>query len=217
MDSYPATFSDARGTESTVIFNDGATLHMRLRDLEFVGPDFDSLEPPHEASSQQLGQFSLSQGCLCSCRLKCQIPIPVHDRGREVIGSLDVVLTLGDPAPNGGLDREHLHIVLAYDNKRIASPGTSGWFEDELLGIQGQLPDGIFMRACINCLYSDYSPYGHGLFGSMMCFRNLKSEYLRVKTKAEFWSVHGRQDRMVQETYLCSEFERRIAGTGYRG
>jgi hypothetical protein len=38
-----------------------------------------------------------------------------------------------------------------------------------------------------------------------------------VRTKKEFWSVSGRQDRFVQETYLCPEFERRVPGTGYRG
>ena len=100
---------------------------------------------------------------------------------------------------------------------QFAGSGKSGWFEDELREIQLQLPDGLFMRAGINCLYSDYSPYGHGLFGRMMCFRNLKSEYLKVKSRADFWSVHDRYDRMVQETYLCPEFERRIAGTGYLG
>ncbi len=51
----------------------------------------------------------------------------------------------------------------------------------------------------------------------MMCFRNLKSEYLKVKSKTDFWSVHNHYDRMVQETYLCPEFERRVLGTGYRG
>ena len=82
---------------------------------------------------------------------------------------------------------------------------------------QAQLPEAVFIKACINCLYSDYSLYGHGLFGCMMCFRNLKADYLKVTTKKDFWSVHGRQDRFVQETYLCPEFERRIPGTGYRG
>ncbi len=90
-------------------------------------------------------------------------------------------------------------------------------FEDELLEIQKQLPSGTCMRACINCLYSDYSPYGHGLFGSMMCFRNLKTEYLRVKSKSDFWGVHDRYEEMVQETYFCDEFEPRTPGTGYRG
>jgi hypothetical protein len=86
-----------------------------------------------------------------------------------------------------------------------------------LLDIQKHLPEGVFMKACINCLYSDYSPLGHGLFGGMMCFRNLKEEYLLVKSKDDLWSVHGRQERMVQETYLCPDFARRVPGTGYRG
>lgn len=51
----------------------------------------------------------------------------------------------------------------------------------------------------------------------MMCFRNLGAEYTRVKTKREFWQVHDRYDRLVQETYWCNEFKQRIPGTGYRG
>ncbi len=216
MARYPATYSDAQGSETTTIDNDGETLGLSLRSVEFVGRDFDSLAPK-EASSEQLRRFALNQGCLCSCRIECQIPVPVHDHGRLVDGALSVELMLGDPAPNGGLDREQLRIVLEYGGERFAGRGTSGWFEDELLEIQAQLPAGVFIKACINCLYSDYSPAGHGLFGCMMCFRNLKAEYLKVTTKRDFWSVHGRQDRLVQETYLCPEFERRIPGTGYRG
>ena len=216
MDPYPATYSDARGSDATTIANDSETLRLLLRGVEFVGRDFDSLEPTG-AAPEQLPQFALNQGCLCSCRFECRIPVPVHDRGKNLEGSLSVALVLGDPAPTGGLDREQLRIVLEYNGQQFAGSGTSGWFEDELLSIQSQLPEGVFIKACINCQYSDYSPYGHGLFGSMTCFRNLKAEYLKVTTKKEFWSVHGRQDRFVQETYLCPEFERRIPGTGYRG
>jgi hypothetical protein len=216
MDRCSATYSDAHGSETTTVDNDGETLRTTLRGVEFVGRDFDSLEP-NGAAPEQLGRFRLNQGCLCSCRIECRIPVPVDDRGRLLDGWLAVELVLGDPAPNGGLDREQLRIVLEYDGQQIAGAGTSGWFEDELLAIQAQLPEGIFIKACINCLYSDYSPYGNGLFGWMMCFRNLKAEYLKVTTKAEFWSIHGRHDRFVQETYLCPEFERRIPGTGYRG
>jgi hypothetical protein len=202
--------------DATTIANDSETLRMLLRGVEFVGRDFDSFEPT-EASPEQLLQFTLNQGCLCSCRIDCRIPVLVHDRGKLIEGSLSVELVLGDPATSGGLDREQLRIVLEYNGQKFAGPGTSGWFEDELLSIQTQLPEGVILKSCINCLYSDYSPYGHGLFGSMMCFRNLKAEYLKVTTKREFWSVHGQQDRFVQETYLCPEFERRIPGTGYRG
>jgi hypothetical protein len=217
VDHYPAKYSDARGSETTTIGNDGETLRVFLRGLEFVGRDFDSLELPKDARPEQRQRLSFSQACLCSCCIECQIPVPIHDCGRPVDGALLIELVLGDPCPNEGLDREQLRIVFEYDGKRFVGSGTSGWFEDELLGIQAQLPEGVFIKACINCLYSDYSPYGHGLFGCLMCFRNLKAEYLKVTTKEEFWAVHDRRDRMVLETYLCPEFERRIAGTGYRG
>jgi hypothetical protein len=217
MNRYLAKYSDGRGSEETSIANDGETLRLSLRGTEFVGSDFDSLEPPEDATPEQLRQFSLNKGYLCSCRIECQIPVPIHDGGRQADGTLLIELVLGDPAPNGGLDREQLRIVLEYGNKRFVGSGTSGWFEDELLGIQAQLPEGVFVKACINCMYSDYSPYGHGLFGCMMCFRNLKSEYVKITTKVEFWSVHDRYDRTVQETYLCPEFERRALGIGYRG
>lgn len=196
--------------------NDGETLKLSLRGIEFAGADFDSLEPT-DASHEQIQQFTLKQGCLSSCRIDCRIPVHVYDNGRLSEGALLVELVLGDPTPNGGIDREQLRIVLEYNGQQFAGSETSGWFEGELLAIQAQLPGGAFIKACINCLYSDYSPYGHGLFGDMMCFRNLKAEYLKVATKAEFWSIHGRQDRFVQETYICPEFERRIPGTGYRG
>ena len=213
---YPTTYTDAFGSEPTTLVNDGETLRLSLQGVEFVGGDFDSLEP-NGAAPEQLKRFTLSQGYLCSCRIECRIPVPIHDHGDQVDGTLLVEVVLGDPAPNGRLDREQLRIVLEYRGLRFAGPGTSGWFEDELLALQAQLPEGVYIKACINCLYSDYSPGGHGFFGGMMCFRNLKAEYLKVTTKLQFWSVHGRQDRLVQETYLCPEFERRIPGTGYRG
>lgn len=217
MDGYPATYSDFRGTESTVLTNDGDLLRLTVRGVELSGPAFDSLYPPPDATPEQLGQFTLCQGSLCACRIECRMPVPVEENGRIVEGFLNVDLTLGNPTANGGTDRDELRIALEYAGRRIAGTGTSGWFEDELLDIQKQLPAGVHMKACINCLYSDYSPAGHGSFGGMMCFRNLKADYLKVKSKAEFWPVLHRCDRIVQETYLCPEFERRVPGTGYRG
>jgi hypothetical protein len=216
MDYYTAKYSDAYGSEVATITNDGESLRVVLRGIEFAGPDFDSLSPA-DTLGDQPRRFSLHDNCLCSCRIECQIQIPVYDEGRQATGELFIDLTLGDPAPNGALDQGYLKIVLEYNGRRFSGSGKSGWFEDELLEIQAQLPVGVYMQACINCLYSDYSPYGHGLFGWMMCFRNLKDEYTKVTSKAEFWSVHDRYDRLVQEIYLCSDFKRRVPGTGYRG
>ena len=65
----------------------------------------------------------------------------------------------------------------------IASKGTSGWFEDELLDLVRQLDPRESIAACITCAYSDYSPVGHGLFGWLACFRDAKQDYLRIRSK----------------------------------
>ena len=217
MDRYPTQYTDTYGTEATTITNDGETLRMMLRGLAFSGSDFDDLCLPEGATPEQRRRVPLQHGRLCSCRLACCIPLPVWDHGRQEQGDLTVALTLGDPAPHGGLDRLELHLTLEYNEGRFVSSGKAGMFEDELLHIQTQLPDGVYMKACINCLYSDYSPYGQGMFGTMLCFRNHKAAYLKVASKSDFWSIHDDPDRIVQETYLCPEFERRVPGTGYRG
>lgn len=129
MDRYPANYSDAHGSEATTIANDSEALRLSLRGVEFVGRDFDSLGPTG-AAPEQLRHFTLSQGCLCSCRIEYRIPVPVHDRGKLLGGALQVELVLGDPTPNGGLDREQLRIVLEYDGQRFAGSGKSDWFED---------------------------------------------------------------------------------------
>ncbi len=216
-EQYQARFTDAHGTEKTTITNDGSTLRMVLRGVTFEDTLFDSFEPVNNADPSLLAQFDFSGNELCSCRIECEIPIPIVADGKESVGVLHCTIDLGAPCGTGGFETEVLSIVLNYDGMQYPSRGTSGWFEDELLDIQKTLPPRTFMKACINCLYSDYSPYGHSMFGCMMCFRNLKQEYLKVKSKDDFWSVHDRYERSVQETYVCPEFERRIPGTGYRG
>ena len=42
------------------------------------------------------------------------------------------------------------------------------------------------MKACINCAISDYSPYGNGLFGNMICFRGNKAGYLALPSGENF-------------------------------
>lgn len=187
MIHYPATYRDAHGLEQTSISNDGSTLRMIVRGVEWVGNDFDGLEPLTTPDAH--AGFTLNQGDLCACELSFDIPIAVVDA-------------------NGRLSRA---------DTQVAGSGRSGWFEDELLEIQQQLPAGTYLRACINCQYSDYSPAGHMMFGDMMCLRSVKDAYLRARTKNELWPVFKRSDGPVQETHVCDEFVRRIPGTGYRG
>jgi hypothetical protein len=215
--TYPGTYIDPRGREILQIVNDGATLVTTIRGVRFAGRDFDSLAPAADTPGDQLLLFTLSSGELCACKFTFEIPLPLVVHGRPGVGTLHVELDLGRPAPRGGIDHEHLRLSFAHGDSLVTSSGLSGLFENELLELQSRLPQDVHLKACINCLFSDYSPYGQGLFGNMLCFRNIKEEYLRVTSKVEFWEVHGRQDRQVQETFLCEQFQLRIAGTGYRG
>ena len=213
MDIYQTRYSDAHGEETTVISNDGQTLRMVLRGVEFSGSDFEDFEPAEFTLAERLTGFEFDHQWLCSCRFQCEIPIRIHGKGAEAPGLLFGDIKLGAPESHTSTT----HMELHYRDARCEGIGDDGWFETHLLHIQKQLPDGVFIKCCVNCLFSDYSPSGSGSFGCMACFRNCKAEYLAIKSKRDFWPVLKKRDRWVRETYLCEEFERRIPGTGYRG
>jgi hypothetical protein len=170
----------------------------------------------------QLSSFTFLHGSLCFCVIEADIPLPVVTPTQAVTGLLTFELELGEPLPTGQMNRERLTLRLAVNDQTYHSDGKSGWFEDEMLDVQRKLPSGTFMKACINCAFSDYSPYGHGLFGNMICFRANKTGYQACPSGADFekdayFDVMDTVFEMVQETFLCPEFERRQPGTGYRG
>lgn len=219
---YPGTYRDRHGHETLWIRNDGRVLRTTIRGVDFAGGDFDMLEAAAGTPEDRLGSFSLHRGDLCACRLTMDMTLPVAMPGASGAGTIEMgivraTIDLGVPKSNGQLDGQRLALTLVLAESEFVSAGSSDLFELELLDLQRQLPEGVYLKACINCLYSDYSPYGQRGFGSMLCFRNIKDEYLRVTSKNEFWAVHGRHDREVQETYLCEQFARRVPGTGYRG
>ncbi len=170
----------------------------------------------------QLSAFTFLHGSLCFCVIEADIPVSVVTQ----TGIVDALLTfepeLGEPLPTGQMDRERLKLGLTVSEQTYSSEGKTGWFEGEMLDLQSKLPPGIFMKACINCAFSDYSPYGHGLFGNLICFRANKAGYLALPSGQDFckdayFAVIDTVSEMVQETHLCPEFERRAPGTGYRG
>jgi hypothetical protein len=215
--SYQGIYTDRFGGEPIIIHNDGRVLRTIIRGVRFWGYDFDGLSPEEDTPPEKLASFTLQRGDLCSCVIECDIPVPVVIGEGITEGRLRVRLDLGEPADNGGIDRETLNLSLTVGGNTSNGSGRSGWFEDELLELQAALPEGTYMKACINCAFSDYSPYGHGLFGNLACFRDNKEEYLRVKTKGDIFRVWDTLTEYVQETYLCPEFRKRRPGTGYRG
>ena len=74
---YPALYRDAHGEEATVIENDGKTLRMVMRGVEFEGTMFDDFEPSIAKDDPALASFLLHGNALCSCVIECDIPLPV--------------------------------------------------------------------------------------------------------------------------------------------
>jgi hypothetical protein len=174
--------------------------------------DFDGLEPVHERDART-GALSLnSAGELYNCVLGGDLPCAVIIAGQR----RDVAIRFGlDLRPDraGSPDRPvNLRLSVAVDGAMFEV--TDAWFEDGLLGLEETLPPQMRLMCCVTCLYSDYSPGGHGLMG-MRCHRDAKEQYLAVRSKADYWNVPVTEE--VPETYLCPEYRRRIAGTGYRG
>jgi Family of unknown function (DUF6304) len=217
MLAYPATYSDKNGILATTIHNDGKTLNVTIRGVVFTGEFFDDFEPAADTLPELLAAFTLNRNSLCDCAFSLEMPISVVQNKKNIAANLSVKITLGVPASNGGIDSETLQLKLTYLNNAFIAVDKEGYFETALLNINSQLPPNTIVKCCFNCLYSDYSIYGNGLFGTMMCFRNAKEDYLKVKNKTDFEQIMDNFERQTQETYLCEEFTPRIAGTGYRG
>ena len=54
---YPIRYVDDLGSVDTIIFNNGQTLSMKIRDVLFRGCDFDSLEPEENYTKEDLKSF----------------------------------------------------------------------------------------------------------------------------------------------------------------
>jgi hypothetical protein len=216
---YPATYRDKNGEEATTIENDGKRFRMIVRGVPFEGPHVGDLEPAIPYDSPQLTSFTLWGDpaigvILIDYAVEYDAPIPVMADEEIRLGRLHVAFDMRMRDERGRLI-DYLRLTLHFNGKAYAGRGGHSEFETELLAIQKALPEGVYMKACINCLFSDYCVYGNEIFGGMLCYRDNRAQYLAVKSKREYMKVYATEQ--VQETYLCPEFQRRIPGTGYRG
>jgi len=214
---YPALYRDAHGEEATVIENDGKTLRMVVRGVEFTGTMFDDFEPSIARDDPVLASFTLHFGMLCACAIECEMPLPIKSGEELIEGQLRIHLGLREAPPNAEPDWLSLRLALTIGNQTFSAIHHKGWFEDDLREIQALLPDDTCVQCCFNCAFSDYSPYGNGLFGCLACFRDNKDAYRSVHSKHDLLSMWDTMTEFVQETYLCPEFELRTPGSGYRG
>lgn len=213
--AFPCTYSDEHGAESALLFNDGETLSMTLRDVDFSGSDFDDLRPEPGCSPRALQKFTFHSGALCACTLSLEMPITVSVRGEVRTRPLHAHLILGKARASGsGLEDERLRLAITLEGKRYTTSGKFGWFDDELEELSGLLPAHIFLKICHGCALSHYPAAGYGLFGGLICFKRHKELARTAAHKSpEYWQLFEEPvDSWVQETFVCGEFEREGGG-----
>lgn len=210
---YPGKYRDELGEENITIENDGRNLRTIIRGVQFAGTMFDDFEPQWQEDDSRRDLFSFSAGSLCNCVFEFEMPVTIVTPDGEVEGKLHVFLQLGKPFNvRGGLDEEIVKLKLFFEEQAFESGGTKGWFADELQELLSALPPGYFIKCCYNCALSEYYPAGFGFFGGLACFRDNKAEFLKVRGKTALFGVWDSRTGYVQETYLCSEFQRAKSG-----
>ena len=183
-----------------------------VRGVPIWGMDFDGLSPDDLDAARAASLPVDASEVVTDCVLSAALPMVVEVAGARREGTVCFTLDLR-PGPDHPPARPR-NLKLAATIDGITYEVVDDWFEDGMLRLEAELPAGVRLVACITCLYSDYSPAGHGLMG-MSCHRDAKSQYLAVRSKFDYFRVPVTEE--VPETYLCPEYERRVPGTGYRG
>jgi hypothetical protein len=114
--------------------------------------------------------------------------------------------------------RNHDFGVLKFRNAELRSnegviylDKTFGFLEEILHAIQGQLPVDQFFRCCTFCKYGTYETETYAPMGDLLCMKNCKKQYMKIKTLRGFKGLLEREKEYiakVNETHLCDQFER---------
>jgi hypothetical protein len=184
---------------------------MVIRGVTFRGTSFDSLSPIDGSLAAEQG-IAIKDGALSACLVSAEIPVDVVRGAETMKGVVRVAWDLdysGDSTKNGIPE-------LWVPKLGIRCRADSEDFEGALEAFSKVLPGDAFIKVCFNCDFSDYSPFGTYAFGSMLCFRCAKGEYLSVRSKGDLIDIMTRAEA-TQEVFVCPEFVRRTPGRGYRG
>lgn len=213
---FPARFTDNRGTDAATFATDGRLFRLAVRGHTFVGSTLDSLRPvdvdvdDDRSASEEL-PFDFYLRSVTVTELTSTVPVTIVRDGREQVIEARLRF-VGGP---DGTYRSEPATSLAFEFDGTTYRATSAHLEGVFVQLEKQLPQGVELRCCYSCGLSGYQHAGDGLSG-MLCFRDLKEQYLQVRTKRDYIPLERQATEFVQEFYLCPEWIPRRPGVGYR-
>ena len=205
MKKYPANYKDKFGKEETQIYSDGSTLYITLRGIKFEGIDFESLEGQIDKSKFEYVIYENGLSCLTNFELTFIIPVNIVWNGKEITEHLAVFVAT---------ENNHSVVRLKLETKfrTFVNEKEYSDFESAIVGIQKKLPDNTKIKTCLSCKYSNYHPVGNGMLGGLICFKNLKEESQKIRSKNDLMKlldkvVESKKVFNVQETFVCNDHE----------
>ena len=115
-------------------------------------------------------------------------------------------------------DQEVTDFRFCVDGEEFSAYCDSLWFDNNLKELVCLIAPEYRLQCCFTCQWSDYSPYGSDDYGSMLCYRAHKEEYLKGNDKDDYFGyLEELPCEQRQETYCCPDFAPRNQCGGYRG
>lgn len=215
MDKILAKYIDKQGEIDSELVSVGNELRFDLNGLKVSSRFLDDYEVVDKSSADKRFEFA-PNGELTNFKLRLKIPVRLKINDDIDFTYLDCELNIKPSKRVVNGNQTTANIKLQFENQTIET-GNFDLFESGLLTLNKKLPAHVKLICCFNCLFSDYSVYGQGFWGTMNCYKNIKDRYLKVRSKEEYMEIMDNYDRMVSETFYCDEFRTRISDTGYRG
>ncbi|WP_103070098.1 DUF6304 family protein [Aquimarina sediminis] len=213
MRKYIATYQDKRGTETIDIESDGSDMYFTLRDIEFEGHDFEMLSGEIDETKFDYEKYEDGSGDLTNFKITVNIPIQLFNAqtNKTFTENLTAYIEVGETTTIDGLESEIDCLILTTSFGEFIVKKKLEWMEDALIALQNQLPENIYLKTCLSCKYSNYSPFGNGMFGGIYCFNKIKEQLVELNGKHDLLDIWTKEamDKgdifSVQETFDCSE------------
>ncbi len=211
MKKYKAVYTDKYKKEDIEILSNGSVMSLTLRGIEFEGIDFEGLTGKVDNSKFKYDMCQDGVGDLTDFRVEVQFPIKINHKDNTTIETIRFVIDVGDTSEIKGLEPVANTVELSTSFGKFKSNKKVEFFEDSIIEIQNMLSSNTKIQSCISCKYSNYHPVGNGMFGSLYCFKKMKSTLKTVTNKydlMDIWTdeaINNGTIFNVQEIYECEE------------
>lgn len=202
--------------------NNGKELSVEIEGRLFVGSEFTDLTYHGDLFDLDSSIFTLTDdgySALCYCQIELFIPQVLSvENGNNKIVDLCLCTTIGAfDFEKSTITEEAIVLSLSLNEETYIGKGDT--IEVAFDQLTMRLPKGETFVNCYGCLYGDYSVYGNSTFGTMLCFKHVKSEYQAVRGKDEYMDLcedYSDKLEVVQEIHCCESFVMRGCGGAYR-